>query len=161
MPTFICAQGFAEPLRCRRSLHALRMSNFFASSGIAQRSQVRIFARCEHHDASRAHAWQKDELLVYYYSNHPETALAATKQKDGTEKGQTKLPAARDLRFRALRHTHLLECTGFLVLDIQGVIIQVISKFSFLPISPILSEVNVAFFSPIVRCCPMFSSPGR
>lgn len=81
MPTFICAQGFAEPLRCRRSLHALLMPNFFASSGIAQRSQVRIFARCEHHDASRAHAWQKDELLVYYYSNHPETALACSAEK--------------------------------------------------------------------------------
>ena len=28
-PTSICAQGFAEPLRCHRSLHALLMSNFF------------------------------------------------------------------------------------------------------------------------------------
>ena len=71
------------------------------------------------------------------------------------KKARPSCPAARDLRFRALRHTHLSECTGVLVLDIQGVIIQVISKFSFLPISPILSEVNVAFFRPlsdVVRC---------
>ena len=58
--------------------------------------------------------------------------------------------------FRALRHTHLSECTGFLVLDIQGVIIQVISKFAFLPISPILSEVNVAFFPHCLMLSDVF-----
>ena len=117
MPTFICAQGFAEPLRCRRSLHALLMPNFFASSGIAQRSQVRIFMLAASimmllgpMHGKRTNFWCITTRIIQklpWLAPQKNRSLAATKQKDGTEKGQTKLPAGRDLRFRALRHTHL------------------------------------------------------